>query len=297
MAFGRETNTDCLFTPRSLRTVTVANKRESQRLVARLRSLNDEMHLKMTHMNFCAKKTKEKLVKIKQEISEKIDPEPEEPTPSSKDQDDYHNAHLDYLLHEDNEPVPSIKQLISYAMEQFELEKEESKKAAAQEDFLNQDSTKDEQLNQSVEPVAHTEETDQTQSDRINEVICEDNALVDPEDNTLADPHDNALADPQDNALADPEIMTVQELKALIVHMCGPEESELNLDSVTECLLPILRKTEVKTSEPQLGKRKEQLILLKQILSTEFPETYVRQEKGKRDYFQSLIYLLDHQSL
>lgn len=264
---------DCLFSSGSLRTVRVANKRESQRLVTRLQSLDNQMRLNMTHINFRAKKANEKLVKMKKEISEKIEQKPEETTPTT-DQDDSHNAHVANLFREDNNPVSSIKQLITYAMEQFELRKEESQKVAAEDDS-NQVSTKDEQLDQSTELVAvtNTEETDQTQSSGMNDVTCEDNAM------------------------ADPEIMTVQELKALIVHMYGPEESEFSLESVTECLLPILRKTEVKTNEPQLSKSNDQLILLKQILSSEFPETYVRHEQGNNTFFHSLKYIVLQSSL
>lgn len=259
MATGPETSTDCLFSSASLRTVKVANKRESQRLATRLQSLNNETQLKMTNMNFCAKKTNEKLVKMRKEIGEKLEQKPEETT-TPKDQDDYHNEQVANLFRDDNDPVSSIKQLISYAMEQFELGKEETQKATADQDDLNHVSITDEQLNQSAElaPVVHTAETDPTQSSGRKEVTCEDIAT------------------------ADPEIMTVQELKELIAHMYGSEESGFNLDSFTECLLPILRKTEVKTNEPQLSKSNDKLILLKEILSSEFPETYVQHEKGKR---------------
>lgn len=234
----------------SIHKVRVANSRESQLLKTRLKTLDSQKRFTMTQTNFLIRKTCIKLDKMRSMLKDpgngkkQTDKKPDE----IKGKNDKKITNIEGLLRDETILIPSLKRLISFAMEKsMDIKDEGNDSDKKLEDNFKQDnSTHEPNTNQELDccevaPKAVEDEKDQI-SDNLQPLI------------------------------------ELRELTTLVESMYGSEEGEFSSDKIVKCLLPILSGTNLNTEDT--ADESNKMLLLNKILSKEFPEVYREHEQG-----------------
>lgn len=233
----------------ALHKVRVANSRENQLLKTQLKTLDCQMRFTMTKTNFLIQKTCIKLDKMRSKLKdpgngkEQTDKKPD----VSKVKNVKKITNIEGLLRDETILIPSLKRLISFAMEKSMDVKDEGNDSdkTLENSFKKDNSTHEANINQ--------------------ELVCHEVAP-------------KALEDAKDQVSYDLQpLIELRELTTLVENMYGSQDGEFSSDKIIKCLLPILSRTNLNAEDTD---ESSNMLLLNKILSKEFPEVYREHEQG-----------------